>query len=195
MLVAQLALYGLLGLAAASALLGRLLREAATRRAAQAKTLPTATVPNPRRQFVRRVAPVLGSLAFLAGAWQVHRHSIDVVIFDAAPAGPVATRRVYLGARDHYTSQPRDENSLGISSYPTWIVHQSGRPLTVEVIGYGERHSWPSFKLAPGSLVDVASVDYIGPDDLPPESIEVSQSKQVADLHVTGRTRTWVTWK
>jgi hypothetical protein len=116
-------------------------------------------------------------------------------IFDASPAGPVATRRVYLGARDHYTSQPRDPNSLEGFRDPTWIVNQSGRPLTVTEIGYGELHSWPPFrppfKLAPGSLVNVESVDYIGPDDLPPESIEVSKSKEVADLHI----RTWVTWK
>jgi hypothetical protein len=159
MLVAQIALYGLLGLAASWVLLGLLLHQA--RRAFQTVTVPTATVPNPRnprRQFVRRVAPVFGIIALLAGAWEVSHHSVDVVIFDASPAGPVATRRVYFGALDHYTSQPRDPHSFGSFHDPTWIVNQSGRPLTVILIGYGDAHlPWPiEFALAPGSLVDVA---------------------------------------
>jgi hypothetical protein len=188
-LVYKILLYGLLGVAAACAVLALVLRDRAKRQAAE--TLPEAAIDRPTRRMVRRVAPVLGMLAALAGAWQVWRHSIDVIVVGK---GPSPVRHVYLGARDHYSSQPHDDALTSVWRNPTWVVNESGVPLKLITVAYGEHHGWPPVTLPPGQLAGVKSVNYIGPDDTPPDSIEVTESKEVADLHVTGETHTWLTW-
>lgn len=141
--------------------------------------------------MIRRVAPVLGMLAALGGAWQLWRHSTDVIVVGE---GPSPVRHVYIGARDHYSAMPGDATYLSIFRNPTWVVNESGVPLKLISIAYGERHGMPPLVLPPGQHAAVKSVNYIGPDDPPPDSIEVAETKEVADLHVTGELHTWLTW-
>lgn len=189
-LVFKILVYGLLGIAAACAVIALVLRDRAKRQAAE--TLPEAAIDRPTRRMVRRVAPVLGMLAALAGAWQLWRHGSDVVIVGK---GPSPERRVYIGARDHYRSMPHENADLvSIWRDPTWVVNESGVPLKLITIAYGENHGMAPVTIPPGSLGGAKSINYIGPDDTPPDSIEVNESKEVADLHVTGRTHTWLTW-
>lgn len=121
-----------------------------------------ARIDRPTRRFVRRIAPALLLVGALAGMWQLHTHATDVVVIDPDLR---EVRAIYLGDPDYYEGLPRTVSLRDWRSDPTWIVNRSHRTIQVVPVYYGPEKGQP---LGPGELGVASSVDYVGPDDVPP---------------------------
>jgi hypothetical protein len=103
---------------------------------------------------------------------------------------------VYIGDKNEFRTS--DTISIGaaleVRRHPTWIINESDKPLDIIEVAYGDALGWPRTTLQPGQRAATSSIDYIGPNDTPPQTITVtSASESTARFH-TGETRTWLTW-
>lgn len=86
------------------------------------------------------------------------------------------------------------ENALeSPSRRASWIVNQSSRPVQAQVLGYGSATTQRPEPIPPGRSLSVGSIDYVGPEDPPPDSIRVVVSEDIARLGPTEQ-RVWLTW-
>ena len=135
-----------------------------------------------------RQLPVGGILVGLAAALWVYLHHTEVVVVHDGSNGLEAERLVALTSPGY--SQPPGKSELSALYDPSWVVNESSKPVRIVHVTYGRMYgvgdSEPDI-LAPGMVVQLGDVDHIGPDDVPPRSVEVDSRIPIAG-------RTWVTW-
>jgi hypothetical protein len=141
---------------------------------------------------------LLGGFALIGGPaasiwlWFHSNHVVFVMNDAGNPATPQIRRQVWIGGP--YPAQHSLDDHPG--RRVTWIVNESSRELSAQSIGYGDSHTWQPTLIPPGASLPVHSVDYIGPNDPPPDAITVKQSRDVANAGIPASAqRVWLTWQ
>lgn len=125
-----------------------------------------------------------------ASLWWLHCNHVEMIVVTESGSALHADRFVQLGAPP--AALPIDRTSTRESFFDgdVWIFNKSQHTLRLENTDYGTL-GIPSFHLpheiSPGTMGHTSRVDYIGPEDVPPSTITVSQTEVTA-------TRTWLTW-
>ena len=131
-----------------------------------------------RPRSVWQWLPVAGAAALIAMAGWMLAFTTNVVTVADAPAGPVATRQIWLGASDHaHATLPAHD--WCDRRVPTWIVNGSSRELVLHELG-----SMPLFaaRIPPGATMCAHAIRYLGPADPPPaRPIEESPPRTSSD--------------
>lgn len=158
--------------------------------------LPEATlVSRPPRNGV--LWQLVGGFALIGGPaasiW-IWFHSNGVVFVRDDPGNPRTPR---IERQTWVGETYRGPRSL--ARYPnertTWIVNQSSHELTAASIGYGDAKTYEAIIIPPGASLPVESVDYVGPDDSPPNWIEVKVPKPENNMTPSvSASRVWLTW-
>jgi hypothetical protein len=157
-----------------------------------APPIPPATISRGDSARLKRLALSLCSLLGAMGAafvafslWRSHN---DVVIVDEHDGKIDGYRRVWIGARDHFTPT-RDGSRYGYTGRDaTWIVNSTTRALRLEFVAYGDGTPTPPRPIDPGETLDVTAVDYVGPGDTPDSTMTTEQDNEKSGF------RYWLTW-
>jgi len=138
------------------------------------------------RGLKRWVPLVPGVLALIATYW-IYTHDIEVVLVTDIESGPLAVRKVNLGANDFARAPGTKELDNPIGMTTSWVVNRSSHTVRLESVQYGWGES-SSTDLPPGTAIEIfGDVDYLGPKHRPPRQV-------VGDARLGGASRYWLTW-
>jgi hypothetical protein len=144
------------------------------------------------KRGLSRWGPPVGLVAGGAAAFLMWWQHCDVVFVRDGDHGPEITRRVWIGGTPPYYASQRLAYT---ARNPTWIVNESAWTLSAQQLGYGDSHTWRPIAIAPQTECVAASVDYIGPYDVPPDVITVTRDREIADAGIpASESRVWLTW-
>jgi hypothetical protein len=181
------AFYGLLGLAGLAVLYY------AYRPKQRPDTIPTAKVlgRGSRLRPLLRFVPITCLLGCPFAAWFLNHSSYDVlVVHDDPIEGAYAIRMVRLGEPSYPRAPGNKPSDWGLDHL--WVWNDSTQNVRIETFSYGGMsfgNGVPDV-IPPGTAVTTYSIDYIGPHEHPPTSLEVEGIE--AKLHQTSRS--WLTW-
>ena len=147
--------------------------------------VPVATIVEPPRFDIWRWLPITALIGGLGGGYCFYDASHDVLIVRADGA----THYKHIGTPRY----PLAHDAARSDYANTWIVNDSLLAVRLETVSYGMTawgQSAPT-EIPTGLAIRTVSVDYVGPRDPPPSSIEASDID--AKLHFASRT--WLTWR
>src|SRR5688572_20728102 len=131
-------------------------------------------------------------LGGLAGAWGIHRVTVDVIRVRDVDGVPSADRMKHLG-EPSYPFAPGSERET-LVGYDNWVINESSRPVRIERFSYGRFSiglgKSPPTIVPPGTVVMTSSIDFIGPYSSPPSSLAV----EGFEAKVGMTSRSWLTW-
>lgn len=129
-------------------------------------------------------------LAAIVGAFWIHHNRIDVIVIaDDGAGGARATRFVQLSVPDGMPlAHPSKVDDMFVTDQ-VWVINQSQHTAKLEDLSYGIGLGFGNdAKLVPpGTMEHTRSIDYVGPDDVPPKEVTVTTGLNF-DI------RTWLTW-
>ncbi len=131
-----------------------------------------------------KVERKLIALAVVAGAggcaFVLHHVHVDAIHVHDGDGGPDADRGVRLGVPDLPLAAP---------DAPTgklWIINDASQPARIRWIGI-TGDLMPAIVIPPNTMLVVRDIDYVGPNNRPPEDITVEGGE-------IQRARAWLTW-
>jgi hypothetical protein len=143
----------------------------------------------PSGMRLRTALLALAAVGFLVLAWAFHSPSFGTtVLIVKIPGSPTVERARLFGSRT-YTFWYLHRERLS-SGERTLIVNDSHIPLSLETVNYGGAlagYADSREPIPPASTYHtILSIDYVGPNDRPPSSVETQ--------YVPFATREWLTW-
>lgn len=159
-------------------------------RARGADRIPEAAIAGARTwpRTLLRLAPIACMVAGGGGAVALYEaESTVVIVHDVGDGGDLrAERVVYLG--DVATSCER----VSPGTRGGWVINRARRDVRVETIQYGSigfGGGTPT-PVPAGKCRQVGDIDFIGPDDPPPQELDV----EGVDAQLNMAFRSWLTW-
>ena len=136
------------------------------------------TVRNLQREPAGSVLPGVVAALLVIGAVLVRLHTYDaVVVEDDGSGGLRGARALTIGEPDHDPKWVYAQN-------PTWIINRSTtHSIYLELVIYAGKVFGPPSRIGPGSVSVDERIDYLGPDDPPPDRGKI------------GHSVLWVRWK
>jgi hypothetical protein len=152
--------------------------------------LPRAELAGNRwRSRVRPWVPRIALVGGFAGAWLLNHFSVDVIV---VTDGPRAERMKRLGRPDYRLAPGEQRHDDSVIGYDTWVLNSSQHTVRIETQSYG-RSLWGASDptiIPPGTAAVTIGIDYIGPGNPPPSSLQVDGF----EAKVGVSSRYWLTW-
>ena len=156
--------------------------------------IPRAEIAKSRARQLLPWLPRIGLIGGLALAWFLNHIEHGVVMVTDGDDGPTARRMKYLGTPD-YPYAPGEKKPDYVFSFDEYVVNHSSRPVRIELfsdgrdsLGFGGAAK-PTI-IPPGTSVITSGIEYIGPNDHPPEELHV----EGVEAKMGQTSRSWLTW-
>jgi hypothetical protein len=156
----------------------------------RARVLPAATVVATRMQHAKRWIPLACLVLPALAAFELNRTSHDVIRVRASGGTLRAARLVRLGEPSYPLAPGVKRSEFGLDH--TWVMNDSPRTIRIESVAYGRSmfgSSEPT-QIPPGTAATAYEIEYVGPNDAPPNSIEVDG----IEAKLNSSSREWLTW-
>jgi hypothetical protein len=153
--------------------------------------LPKAELVASRWRGITKWLPLSCLFGGVIGACNLKRHQHDVIRVHDVDGEPVASRMVRLTEPDYTLAPGQKRSELGFED--TWVLNESSRNVYLETIDYGRSLGFgPSapIEIPPGTAVTIYTVEYIGPNNRPPEALDVKGF----EAKMGSTSRSWLRW-
>lgn len=152
--------------------------------------LPAATVVGTRMQRAKRWIPLACLVVPALGAFELNRVSHDVIRVRESDGKLHAARLVRLGEPTYPLAPGVKHSEFGLDD--SWVLNDSPRTIRIESVAYGSSMFGSSdpTQIPPGTAATAYEIEYVGPSDVPPNSIEVDG----VEAKLRSSSRQWLTW-